>query len=70
MTALPELPPEEIMREMARLALEQATTYFAEMAETMAAASNELTGPQALLAFAAAIRNTNAKTWPVKDMAS
>lgn len=59
------LPPEEVMRQMAKIAMEQAYESVAVMAEQMAVAvPSSLNGEQALLAFAAAIRSTNSKTWP------
>lgn len=60
------LPPEAIMREMAKLAMEQATESFAKFAEQFAANPQmaKVNGQQALTAFAVAIRSTNAKVWP------
>ena len=62
-----QLPPDEIMRQMAKLAMEQATEFFAGMADRFAAEMERkppVTGHEALRAFAAAIRATNAKQFP------
>jgi hypothetical protein len=59
------LPSDEIMRQMSKLALETATEFFAKQAEEFA--SNlppRISASQALKAFAAAIRSTNAKQFP------
>lgn len=59
------LPPDEIMRIMAKLAIEQAGEYFANMAEQFAADIPPGSSPEiALLAFAAAIRSTRDKLDP------
>lgn len=59
------LHPEYILREMAKLANEQATEMCAKFAEEFAEskAVRGVNGRQALHAFAAAIRSTNAKVW-------
>ncbi len=60
-----KLPTDEVMRQMSKMAMEKATTYFAEMAETFARGINpNINGPDALLAFAKAIRATNVKLYP------
>jgi hypothetical protein len=57
-----KLPTDEVMREMARLAMEQATVFFARMADEFAIkAPADLSGADALRMFAAAIRSTNAQ---------
>jgi inorganic triphosphatase YgiF len=63
-----QLPPEEIMRQMAKLANEQAMEACAKFAEQFANSKivQGLSGPDALLGFAAAIRSTNAKVWPAQ----
>lgn len=53
-----------VMREMAKMAMEQATTYFAKMAREFAKTMPpDATAEQALTAFANAIESTNAKVW-------
>jgi hypothetical protein len=60
-----QLPNDEIMRIMAKLAMEQAAEYFAKMAEQFAADVPPDSSPEiALLAFAAAIRSTRDKLDP------
>jgi hypothetical protein len=61
-----ELPRKEIMQQMAKIAMEQATTMFAEQAREFAAlpGMDEVSGRDALLAFADAISTTNANVWP------
>ena len=62
-----EIPRDEIMREMSKLAIEQATEFFARMADEFAAnIPPGATGKQALAAFASAIRATNAKRFPTR----
>ena len=61
---------ETTMREMAKIALEQAMETIAGLAEKMAPESKILDGEQALIAFAAAMRSSNGKTWPIKGAAS
>ena len=57
-----ELPSEEIMRQMAKLAIEQVTTYFAQMArEFSEALPEDISGKDALDAFANAIDENNAR---------
>jgi|ETNvirnome_2_300_1030623.scaffolds.fasta_scaffold01405_7 hypothetical protein len=60
-----ELPPDEIMRHMAQMAMENAAIFFAKMADDF---SKELdpntSGPDALKAFARAIRSTNRELYP------
>lgn len=56
---------EAIMKMMAKLAMEQATTYFAVKAREFAKQlPPDATGQMALTAFANAIESTNAKVWP------
>ena len=60
-----QVPSDEIMRDMAKLAMEQATSYFAAQAREFAKSILPTTnGQDALEAFARAIENTNAKVWP------
>ena len=60
-----ELPSEEIMRQMAKLAIEQATTYFAQMArEFSEALPEDISGKEALDAFANAIAKMEEPTEP------
>lgn len=60
-----QLPNVEIMRAMAKLAMEQAGEFFAKMAEQFAADMPPGATPEtALLAFAAAIRSTRDKLDP------
>lgn len=64
-----QLPPDAVMREMARFALETATESIARTAEEYAAMiragkfGTMLSPADALLAFAAAIRATNRETF-------
>lgn len=64
-----EIPKEEVMRQMAKMAMEQATTFFAKMAREFAADPlvQQGTAKQALDAFANAIESTNSKVWPMGD---
>ena len=59
--AVMELPREEVMRQMAKLAIENATTFFADMARQFAGQPimSALSGKDALLAFAEAIEKRN-----------
>lgn len=61
-----KLPTDEVMRMMAKLAVEQATQSFADMADKIAADPRMLkvTGREALQAFAATIRTTNTVLYP------
>ena len=60
------LPPDEVMRQMAKLATEQAGEFFARMADEFAKSIPEgADGRMTLRAFANAIRATNAKSFPV-----
>jgi hypothetical protein len=63
------LPPEAVMRDMAKLAMEQAMQSVAGMADRFAADPRmlKLNGKEALTAFAAAMRSTNAKVWPTSE---
>lgn len=58
------LPHDFVMKEMAKIAIEQATEMFAVMAlkfsETIPA---DISGREALQAFAATIRKTNAEAY-------
>ena len=59
---------DEIMRKMSAIALEQATEMLARQADEAAKhTSPHINGPDALRAFAAAIRSTNAKQYPKAD---
>ena len=59
------IPNDEIMKMMSKLALEQATTALAAQARDFARhLPQEVTGEQALMAFADAIEMTNAQVWP------
>lgn len=59
------LPGDEIMKRLSAIALETATESLAKQAEQFALTMPfEVTGRQAMKAFAAAIRSTNAKVWP------
>lgn len=54
------LPADFIMKEMAKIAIEQATEMFAVMALKLSETiPGEITGREALKAFAATIRETN-----------
>lgn len=65
------LPPDEVMKAMAKLAFENAAEYFARMAVQFAAdLPPAASGHDALTAFAAAIRSTNAKLYPTQGAAS
>lgn len=58
-------PPNDIMRKMAQLAIEEATTFLAQKAREFSAnLPAGTTGPEALQAFANAIESTNAKVYP------
>jgi len=54
-----EIPNHEIMKQLTKMALEQATEELAKQAERFAKGMTSCTGEEALLAFAAAIRSTN-----------
>lgn len=58
--------PAEAMKEMAKVAFEQATEMLARQAEQMASdpIMENVSGSDALLAFARAIRSTNGKMYP------
>jgi len=59
------------MREMSRMAVEQATEAIAWHAQRFASQiPAEISGRDALLAFADSIRSTNAKQFPKKGVAS
>ena len=60
-----KLPPDHVMREMARIANEAAFATCANFAEQFAKDPLllKMTGTQALKAFAAAIRSNSAKVW-------
>lgn len=60
------IPNEQIMRSMAKMAVEQAAEIFAAMADESATAlqGTPCTGADAMRAFAAAIRSTSAKLYP------
>ncbi len=59
------VPNDEIMKMMTRLAMERATEALAVMADDMAdGAPSDISGPDALRAFASAIRTRNAQHYP------
>lgn len=60
------LPPEAVMREMAKLAMEQAMQTIAAQCDHFAADPRmlDLNGQQALKAFANSMRSTNGIVWP------
>ncbi len=69
------LPSEEIVRQMARLAIKQATRDLARIADDTAAKLEHgllppVSAPEALRAFAVSIRSNNAKVWPPQAGAS
>lgn len=57
---------DQLMRQMAKIALEQATQHLADFADKFAADPRimRVNGRDALLAFSAAIRSTNTEVWP------
>jgi hypothetical protein len=58
---------EKLMREFAKVALEQALQSCSEKARwTADECPDDMSGRDALLAFAAAILSTNAKVWPAE----
>ena len=60
-----QLPTDEIMRSMAKIAMEQATSYFSVQARGFARnLPPSISGRDALEAFARAIESTNLKVWP------
>ncbi len=60
------LPPDEVMREMAKLAMQQAAHFFADYADRFASTLGpEISGSDALTAFARAIRSTEGRINPV-----
>ncbi len=62
------LPPDEIMRQMASMAMEHAADYFAKMADKFSKnLPPNTTGKDALEAFAGAIRSTNHKIYPPSE---
>lgn len=63
MTKPIQLPPDEVMREMSKVALEAATQSIATHARQFALQSADLNGQDALNAFADAILSTNAKVF-------
>jgi len=69
------LPPDEIMRKMTKMAMEWATSFFAEVAEKAAADMRAglvpmLSGPETLEAFAVTIRRKNAELYPPEGPAA
>jgi hypothetical protein len=60
------MPPDEVMRMMAKLANEQAMQSAADFADRFANDPRMalVNGQVALRTFASAIRETNAKVWP------
>ena len=66
-----QIQNDEIMRTMAKMAMEQATTFFADMADRFSdEIPSDTTGPQALKAFADAIRASNGKIYPRSEAKS
>jgi hypothetical protein len=63
------LPPDKIMRTMAKMAIEQATLMFARRAREFAQDPivQGATAEQALNAFANAIESTNASVYPINE---
>ncbi len=59
-----KLPPEYVMKEMSKLAWENATTEISKLALRLAQTTPaDMSGPDALRAFAAAILSTNSKLY-------
>lgn len=59
------VPNELIMKEMAKIAIEQATEMFAEMALNLSKTiPSDISGRQALEVFASTIRETNVQCYP------
>lgn len=66
----PALPTDEVMRELAKLALEQAMQTISQQARDMAKKTPpEISGREALNAFADAMLSTSKKTWPGRSAA-
>jgi len=61
-----DVTDDEVMAEMAKISLEQATSQIAQQAREYARHpfTQSLTGEMALTLFADAIESTNAKVWP------
>ena len=64
-----QLPSDEIIRAISKIALEQAFQTLAGFCDKFATEMEDgsipmVSGPDALRGFAAAIRSNNAKTWP------
>ena len=64
-----KLPNDEVMRQMAALATENATEALAQFAEQFAKAEStkKMNGSKALEAFAASIRENNRRHYPKPD---
>ena len=63
-----ELPNDEIMRQMARVANEKITASMADFADQFAGTlPDDITGKEALTAFAAAIRSNNKPHYPTGE---
>ena len=61
-----QTPNDEVMRAMSKIAIEQATEMFASLADDFAnTLSPDVTGAQAMEAFAAAIRARNMVKYPM-----
>lgn len=69
-----QLPPDAVMKQMAKLAIEQSNNRLAGLAEEFADEMERGDGPQingvdALRVFATAIRNSNQTLYPPKGTA-
>lgn len=65
------LPNDFLMKEMAKIAIEQATEMFAVMALKLSETiPDDVSGREALKAFAATIRETNSEVYPRGKAAS
>ena len=63
------LSADEAMREMAKIAMENATEFLAKFADDFAGNLDpSITGPEALRAFAEAIRSTNKQCYPTAEL--
>lgn len=62
-----DIPNDEIMRQMSKLALEKAMLTISNLARQHAAISKGIDGEAALLAFADAMLSTNKKVFPVGE---
>lgn len=60
--------PESILEELAKFAASNATEEVATMADLFAERVDDMDGPDALRAFAASIRATSNRVWPMGGM--